>query len=418
MTAGGRAMRQRMMSMEKLSDDELSNIFIRLPARQLVQMRCVSKPWNVFLSTESSYLTKSHLNHSLRNKHNEIVLAFTVRNKGGPEVWPYNLSGTPFTNLSDLVKVPADKIPLMRLSSKGGHVIGSVNGLLCFYIGPPDFVKGIYIWNPSLSLIMPLYVLCDPKWAHSYNYRFYFGFGFDPKTDDYKVVKLVRDHGKLMWLPVEVYSMKKRSWEFIVDSFPSDVDKGFDMCVDDHDGHLHWLCKMVDNNDIQTIVAFDLGVESPSFRQISLPDSVASNCDTDNLQHTKLCMLHGKLCVVSYTIYDHGEGKLQVWVMNEYGVAESWVKSHVLSNLKGEHTIPIGFTLNSKFLFHDNIKGVLASYDQETATVTHLGSYRLLHCLGEVVQYVDSLVWYAGPSHEEWVKVAQQYYFETMGLKF
>nr|XP_043619608.1 F-box/kelch-repeat protein At3g06240-like [Erigeron canadensis] len=378
--------------MEKLSEDVLNNIFIRLPAKQLVQMRRVCKPWNAFLS--ESYFIKSHLNHSIRNKHNnEIVLAFNAAIRYRKHALPctvYDLSQSPDIKLNDLVKLPHN-FPQSALHEYGGHVIGSVNGLICFYIGRYYDVKGIYIWNPSLSAVKLLPPISEPLIQYDYKnnglrsrYIFSFGFGFDPMTDDYKVLKITHDRDKSVWLQVEVYSIKKDSWEFIIvdDSFPEDVVGIF---VDDHDGHLYAL-SYFKKNHIQKIVVFDLGVES--FRQMSLPDSVVANCNI-------LGMLDGKLCLVSYTQHD---GKLEVWViMNEYGVArDSWVKSHVLSNSISKacgDIIPFGFTSNNKFFFYAYSRGLLGVYDQETYKVTYFGSFT--SGLDEVVQYVDSLVWYS-----------------------
>nr|XP_043619623.1 putative F-box protein At1g47790 [Erigeron canadensis] len=146
--------------MEKLSEDVLNNIFIRLPAKQLVQMRRVCKPWNAFLS--ESYFIKSHLNHSIRNKHNnEIVLVLNPTLSRYRRLIPgsehaltctaYDLSQSPIIELNDFVKLPRN-FPQPEYGS--GHGIGSVNGLICFHIGHSDrYVQGIYIWNPSLSVV-------------------------------------------------------------------------------------------------------------------------------------------------------------------------------------------------------------------------------------------------------------------------
>ncbi|GJV84616.1 hypothetical protein Tco_1524514 [Tanacetum coccineum] len=46
------------------------------------------------------------------------------------------------------------------------------------------------------------------------------------------------------WLQVEVYSMRKSCWKVITQKFPSQFKKIYDeneVCLDGHDGHLHWL---------------------------------------------------------------------------------------------------------------------------------------------------------------------------------
>ncbi|KAJ9553816.1 hypothetical protein OSB04_017861 [Centaurea solstitialis] len=95
-------------------------------------------------------------------------------------------------------------------------------------------------------------------------------FGYDPETDDYKLVKLMSyalppdslddypgctDTIQAKWLPSHV--------TFITDD---DV-----VCGDGHDGRVHWICSTV-NTGKETIVTFDLGLET--FGEICLPDSV------------------------------------------------------------------------------------------------------------------------------------------------
>ena len=58
--------------MENLPEELLLNMFIRLLAKQIAQMRSVSKSWNALLS-ESSFV-KSHLHHSTNNNNDEILL--------------------------------------------------------------------------------------------------------------------------------------------------------------------------------------------------------------------------------------------------------------------------------------------------------------------------------------------------------
>lgn len=106
-------------------------------------------------------------------------------------------------------------------------------------------------------------------------------------------------------------------------------------CIDGHDGYLHWLCYITQQTMFERILAFDLCLET--FNVISLPDSVM---DFDNSRYNKLGVLSGKLCVMSSVI----SGQWDVWVMDEYGEAESWAKNHVFS-LFSRYLFPDGFTL-------------------------------------------------------------------------
>ena len=62
-------------------------------------------------------------------------------------------------------------------------------------------------------------------------------------------------------IQVEIYSLRKCSWESITERFPSNVTRIVDrdeVCLDCHDGHLHWLGYVDKCGKQQTIIAFDL----------------------------------------------------------------------------------------------------------------------------------------------------------------
>ncbi|CAH1424365.1 unnamed protein product [Lactuca virosa] len=162
----------------------------------------------------------------------------------------------------------------------------------------------------SLSAVLTL-----PPYSFPYCgcYEISFRFGFDPKTEDYKVVKVtglieeieteasVEDdvpsflHVIKKWLQVEIYSMRKGSWKLITQRFPSHITRIFDndkACVDGHDGRLHWVGHTNEKLDSELIVAFDLGSET--FREMTLPDSIL-----DYDRSNALGVLGGKLCVMS-----------------------------------------------------------------------------------------------------------------------
>ncbi|KAL7586526.1 hypothetical protein Lser_V15G36590 [Lactuca serriola] len=117
---------QHFATMEKLSGDVLSDIFIRLLAKQLAQMRSVCKSWNALLS-QSSFI-KSHLHRSVHNNH-EFLLFYENCETLQLDSEPFTAhpSTSPHVELTDFIKLPA------TLQSRGANVIGSVNGLICLY---------------------------------------------------------------------------------------------------------------------------------------------------------------------------------------------------------------------------------------------------------------------------------------------
>lgn len=175
--------------------------------------------------------------------------------------------------------------------------------------------------------------------------------------------------------------MRKGCWEIITQRFPSHVTRISDqdeVYVDGLDGHLHWLGYIDEVRKLQTMVSFDLSLET--FGEISLPDSLL---DFNVRPQNGLAVLDGKLSLMSCIT----DGDCEVWVLN----AESWVKHHVFSQFPG-FIAPFGFTLSNEFLF-EACNCRLALYDPIAAKVKSFKIMARLLSTTKVVHYVDSLVW-------------------------
>ncbi|XP_071699459.1 F-box/kelch-repeat protein At3g23880-like [Rutidosis leptorrhynchoides] len=366
-------------------DDVLcNNIFIRLPAKQLALLRSLSKTWNLVLS-DSSFV-ESHLHHSMHNNKYKydgnqtdiIAFYFAFRDNSISTYFTLSASRSSYQEHCNHIKLP---------SSGLNYAIGSVNGLICFYNH-----RYVHLWNPSLSTA--LIPICDSI-SESHLVCPDFRIGYDPKTDDYKVV-ILRYYYKRKpqqmieeWLPVKVYSVRKGCWESVNGKFPSHIIKpnGKKVLRDGYDGRVHWLCDVDDPNDKnikETIVAFDLSLET--FSEISLPpDFVKCTCKRTNV----LGVLFEKLCVMS--CIDGGD--CEVWVMEEYGVATSWVK-RVLSSLSNRDPDLVGFSLRGDLLIRSYRHG-LALYDPNADQIKLLNTRRVHERIGysAFFDYVDSLVW-------------------------
>ncbi|XP_052627735.1 F-box/kelch-repeat protein At3g06240-like [Lactuca sativa] len=360
---------QHSATMENLPYELLSNIFIRLSAKQLAQMRSVSTSWNALLSHSS--FVKSHLHRSIHH-NDQILLVFQHEDEFSScyyfKPFTAKLSRCLLLKVANFIKVPVNP---QSGHTDGIRIIGSVNGLVC---SSYDNDSVIHIWNPSLSAVSTLPPYSTPSPCYS-SIKVYFGFGFDPKTDDYKVVKLTYLSGPptyvfKSWMQVEIYSMRKGLWELITERFPSHITTITDcnyFCVDGHDGHIHWLGCTNGKEDTKTIVGFDLGSET--FREIPLPDFILD----DNRQNS-LGVLAEKLCVITHVRVD---GTCDVWVMDKYGVAESWVKRYVFSRFN-EHACVFGFTSRNEFLFEEDEYLVL--YDPNANTLKMFEHYCPLDC--------------------------------------
>ncbi|KAJ9553814.1 hypothetical protein OSB04_017859 [Centaurea solstitialis] len=372
---------QLRTTIEKLPDHLLSNILIRVPARTLAQMRSVSKPLNALLSQPS--FIKSHLHRSIHNNNDEILLVFKCLLSKQVTANP---TRSPHLELPNFIKLPVADYESDDYTNH--ELMGAVNGLICHLFTIDDEYL-VQIWNPSISAFLQLPIPgVTGELENSYR------FGFDPYNDDYKVVRLAMfREDRVPYVLVEVFSLRKGCWELIDERFPAHLFVRFEnvtrcgddrVCGDGHDGRVHWLCHHEDDFYLETIVAFDLAAERMS--EIGLP--VVNKKDRRNA----LGVLGGKLCLMS-CLKDH---ECEVWLMNEYGNAESWAKHHVFSQFSANNMSPFGFTLSNEFLFARF--EVLSIYDPAAAKVKSF-----MFKVGpdaKVVPYVDSLVWITPDKHK------------------
>ncbi|KAJ9552547.1 hypothetical protein OSB04_016592 [Centaurea solstitialis] len=170
--------------------------------------------------------------------------------------------------------------------------------------------------------------------------------------------------------------MRKCFWKSVTQRFPPHLEiLGEDnVCEDGHNGRLYWLCCNEYDIYSKTIVAFDLGAET--FSLIGLPGF-----------RNRLGVLGGKLCLMS-RFEDHG---WEVWLMNEYGNAESWEKHHVFSKFSADadNMSAFGFTLGNELLFTNS--DVLSMYDPIAAKVKSF-MFEVEPHGTRIVPYVDSLI--------------------------
>ena len=142
-----------------------------------------------------------------------------------------------------------------------------------------------------------------------------YGFGYDSSSDDYKIVTLSHDWllDKTESYPafVDVFSWRTGTWRRI-GCFPYVPSSHSGVFLN---GSIHWLA-LSKIDGLCVIIALDMSCEQ--FQQLPWPE-------TDNTPHNgsrKLVLLGGCLGMVVVQSRQH----VDVWMMKEYGVGESWTK--------------------------------------------------------------------------------------------
>ncbi|GMY09745.1 f-box protein [Fagus crenata] len=194
------------------------------------------------------------------------------------------------------------------------------NGLLCLsYVE----VVGLLVYNNFCLYNISTAELATtlPPQPTINEYKAVYGFGFHPKTKEYKVVRIVEQEYvtdacnlsmnqriEVLTVGTNMWRIKKNNPEFVVRMQP---------CEALVDGALHWLGQDK-KSGVRIIASFDLMNEE--FCQIPSP-----NCRLDG-RACHLLVLGGCLSVVDYS----NRHKIEIWSMKNYGVKESWIKEYTI----------------------------------------------------------------------------------------
>ncbi|KAE8660313.1 hypothetical protein F3Y22_tig00116954pilonHSYRG00143 [Hibiscus syriacus] len=355
--------------MATLSHDVIHDVLCRLGVKDLLRFRCVSKPWCSLIDDPD--FIKCHLSHSLKTNTN---LSLILRD--------CNLVSVDFDSLKTVqrLKHPLDESD----EGNGTEILGSsCNGLLALY----NVHEEIGLWNPSTrkSQMLPATKIEFPPWAFCVQFIVY-GLGYDPVSDDYKLVRMVQFFGKdddSFDSEVKVYSLSTNCWRRIQD-FPYYLKykRSYGVLANNA---LHWVVSKRPESDTQSfVIAFDLRTEE--YRVVELPNGL------DMSFHMNLKSMGGCLCLIANYWEVH---VVDIWIMKEYGVKESWTKlisvKHSKSFPSFEFVLPLAFSKNGdKVLLNvDDNKFVWYDLRSKRVDKVRIGG---LPRLFEVEMLVESLV--------------------------
>lgn len=355
-----------------LPDSLLPQILSRLPVESLLRFRCVSKQWCSLISSPNFIST--HLSHSVSTTTTTTSLLLlrhlSLKSRKQEHYSVYLDSSKP----ENLTLVKELKFPFKTRSKNHFRVVGLCNGLFCLSDDLFGYTYSIILWNPAIrkGITLPTPRVHFGPYGP---YMFCFGFGFDYKTNDHKVVRIAYlqgFNGAYTVLPpeVEVYSLSTGLWKTvnsndisckIVEYFYSSVYQN---------GAIHWVCYRKSEGGVfsNSLLVFDLSDET--FSEMGLPRE---------LVHVSPLDLTVSSCgeLISMIWYEKGRDRGEscdccaVWVMNQYGELNSWTKKFVVILERGlSHAI--GFRRNGEFLVEKGV-GDLISYDPERKEFKDLG---------------------------------------------
>ncbi|XP_059661225.1 F-box/kelch-repeat protein At3g06240-like isoform X1 [Cornus florida] len=370
-----------------LPQETLVDIFTRLPIKTLLQIRCVCKTWYALIN--SPIFITTHINRAIANTTTPLLLLRYHSGYGREEEhYSVHCDDETFDECLTL-DCPIDCYHLYQYYYY--RIVGSCNGLIClsddlFAMSVEEFTNVIILWNPavrkSVRLPMPRFTY-DSHGLHG----FVLAFGFDSRTNDYKVVRIVHLHDSFDFVvrpEVDVYELSTGVWRSSGSAAPpyyTNMGHWSHVFVN---GASHWVAfePGVEQNR-NLILSFDMGSEV--FIEMILPDSVANVCKLN----LSIALFGESLSLFHYDDNIWSTDKsCCIWVMKEYGVEGSWTKLFTV-DLGGINKV-LGFRKTGEVLVEKS-DGELVSYDPKSEDEVEIGicSYKSsLH----LDTYMESLV--------------------------
>ncbi|OMO52960.1 hypothetical protein CCACVL1_28968 [Corchorus capsularis] len=331
--------------MESLPQEIVLDIISRLPIQSLLQSKCVCRAWQCLI--QDPVLVHKHL---CRMEKNDPSIILQSDHPIDSELYLGVLSCQNDGNYNMITK----KLPMPPLLRKF-YLSGSSNGLICLLDSYQKLKP--FIYNPFTGNYLDL-----PDLPKRHDTRI-LGFGFAPTTKEYKVVELSFSP----WVrfdqvdppfeaDVHVLTIGSPTWRNL-----GTVPFYFMRRKYNHhvliNGKLHWVSHPTRNRTTNLIISFDLATEK--FEEIPLPDCSSSNSNLAKEGFGQVAVLRGCLSALCYE--DENE-QLEIWVMKEYGVKESWSKEFstgvFVPKIMLEQEDPGSF-FNSKYYLHQRQTGVL-----------------------------------------------------------
>ncbi|KAG2694716.1 hypothetical protein I3760_08G157800 [Carya illinoinensis] len=351
----------------KLPEDVVFRTLLSLPVVSLLRFKCVCKSWYALITRHD--FIREHIRHhrspSNQNKNALFLLTWRHQNISDPVFCTFSY---PTFQVSDVQPLPPPYVGIdgeLRVS-----VVGSCDGLLCLCDAS---TQKFFLWNPATkeSNLVPASIfrgrLC--------NYRHYsnaIGFGFDSKTNDYKIIRLrlVDSDSSVLHFEIDLYSLSTNSWREVENQPWFDVPDfriydGLSGTRTYTNGMVSWRAEYQDN--FEEVLSFDMSKEV--FLRTPMPDeSVIGSA----VYESKDLFVLNESVALAFRIRseEQSEDWLHILLLGEYGVEDSWRKIYTLGPLTGLNRV-LG-SLKDDALLLENVDGQMFFYDSSNKVQKHL----------------------------------------------
>lgn len=292
-----RSIKDEETTVEDLPGAILIDILSRLPIKTIFHRRYVCKTWLSLLL--HPHFAKIHLTRAPSTPSSLVLRSRISRGKGKPK--NLSLVDREAADLCDRnARIKLNSAHLDFLTSWDYKVENSCNGFI--YLRDCRFEFSFYILNPLTGE----YITIPPPHKKSNSIS---QLGFCSKTNEYK---LLRFPTKSMEQG-EIYTLGTASWRSTVSlPCPCVRDKYSDGFLN---GYFHWVG--YDNSDV---IIFSFDFTNETIQPVPPPVKVHPNLNSVTyIMGTGV--LDGSLC-----IFGRFSDDLDIRIMREYGIQESWTK--------------------------------------------------------------------------------------------
>ncbi|XP_043718468.1 F-box protein At3g07870-like isoform X2 [Telopea speciosissima] len=331
-----------------LPQDLVEDILLRLPIKSLVRFRCVCKNWCVLIKSPR-FISKQ----IQRTTENNPLLILNGCAFDGDDHGLYTLD---YGSSNQATKLDFPFESFAKCFDRV-DIVGSCNGLVCLGFSEGQYCwDTICLWNPATREQKFL-----PK-IDSTSHYVSMGFGFDPIVNEYKVVRVVyfsdrfETNTAVLKSDVRVYTLGTDEWRRIED-ISYHINERVSMAI--VNGVVHWTasCSYLRRMS-ELVISFDSAQEV--FKELPQP-----NYGDKNQKFIKhVGVLGGCLSVFCH----FSDERIEIWMMKDYGLKESWTKQFVI----GGPTIswfvyiqPLGLWTGGEILLEKDHR-LLVLYDTKT----------------------------------------------------
>ncbi|TKY63142.1 F-box protein CPR30 [Spatholobus suberectus] len=318
--------------MEQYLPRELvSNILSRLPAKDLVTCKRVCKSWFDLITDPyfitNHYVVYNNLMHSQSQEEQLLVIGrpFLSRLKTHISVLSWNINDPKKHVSSALLSPPCEYNSDHKYWSE---ISGPCNGIY-FLEGNPNVMM-----NPSLGQFKALPESHLAGTRGTYSLTEYSGFGFDPKTNDYKVVVIrdlwlrETDERQLGYWTIELYCLNSNSWR----KLDADLPLSIEICGSSRvytyvNNCCHWWGYVDESGGRREDVVLAFDMVNEVFRKFKVPKVR----DSSEEEFTTLVPFKesASIGVIVYPVRGNVK-RFDVWVMKDYWDEGSWVSNALL----------------------------------------------------------------------------------------